>query len=265
MHGVSLDRSAEPWVGVYPGLGEIAVAADGTFVVAVQDAYAPTIEDLRSREDALRHGWGEPLSWARRGFLMLHGGCVTPDPTAGALLLTGDLHEFGRLLPALSARGWSFLSDRYTPAEWREDALVAHPVAAPILLSERRAEKSGWTGRPVRGDTDALAVEVSRHELPVPIRGVVQLQRARPDEPLFVEVRGHERFEMAASLSFGGVLTGGPEDDQTPPPSAELMQEYLRFTALPMGRLRSAGVMDQLPDEAHVLVDWWSGITGVES
>ncbi len=256
---IALDTGGESWTGVFPGLGSVTVSADGSITVQPDESTTDSADTVERRSAALTYGWGEPLSWARRGFLLLHGGCVTPDAASGALLVTGDLHEFGRLLPALSDLGCSFLSDRYTPAQWVHGDLMAHPVAAPILLSARRAKKAGWDGRPVRGDTDTLAVDVARTTEPVRIRAVVQVHRARPDDQPLQPLSGHHRFEVAASLCFGGVLSGhaNQADQDTDTDPAEVMAEHLRLSALPMARLSLSGDGEQLPDEADQLVQWW--------
>lgn len=252
---ITLNRAGEPWVGSFPGLGAVTVAHDGEVTVTVTSVDSDDLDTAR-REAALRHGWGEPLSWSRRGFLMLQGGCATPDPRIGCVLLSGDLHEFGRFLPTLANTGWSFLSDRYTPARWEASDLMAQPVQAPILLAARRAAKSGWDGQPLRDDSDSLAVDVTRMADPLPIRGVVQLQRARPDEPAFEPLSGHQRFEVAASLSWAGVFASDAQDTQQSA-APDIMQRHLQLAALPMARLRSSGEFERIPAEAEQLSSWW--------
>lgn len=260
---VTLNRAGEPWVGSFPGLGVVTVAHDGEVTVTVTSVGSDDLDTAR-RDAALRHGWGEPLSWSRRGFLMLQGGCATPEPRNGCVLLSGDLHEFGRFLPTLADAGWSFLSDRYTPAQWQASDLIAHPVQAPILLAARRAEKSGWDGQPLRDDSDSLAVAVSRVADPLPIRGVVQLQRARPDETAFEPLSGHQRFEVAASLSWAGVFVSDGMDREQPAAS-DMMQRHLQLAALPMARLRSSGDFERIPAEADQLISWWQNFEGAAS
>lgn len=267
---IGLDRSTEPWRGTFPGLGEVQVDAAGEIhVVAAQDS-ATELDSVTMREAALRYGWGEALSWVRRGYMVLRGGATSPDPERGCVLLAGDLHEFGRLLPDLTEAGWSFLSDRYTPAEWVGDDLIAHPRTAPILLAARRAAKVGWTGEVARGDTDALAVAVPRIHQPTRVIGVLELSRAKPGDEVFEELSGHQRFEVAASLRSGGVML--PDDleaDASPevdPDSVMLvgrhLPEQLRFSRLPIARLRCASETSAEPTDAARVVQWWETLAG---
>lgn len=249
--GITLDRDREPWLGTFPGLGRVEVHADG----AISATAEPGQESIDLRNNALRYGWGEPLSWVRRGYALLHGGCVTPDPAVGAILLTGDLHEFGRLLPAMTGAGWVIGSDRYTPTRWSGDDLVAEPTRAPILLSQRRLAAADWTGKPVRGDTDTCAVEVTRTSSPLPIRAVVDLTRARPDDEPFSVLTGHQRFELAASLRLGGAMRPSATDDKE---AAEL-SEHLRLARLRIARVRVSGDRDDLPQHVAAVEEWFRG------
>ncbi len=54
--GPSLDRSGEPWVGVFPTLGTVRVHADGTVDVDLAADDGDTAEDPALREAALRNG-----------------------------------------------------------------------------------------------------------------------------------------------------------------------------------------------------------------
>lgn len=280
--GITLDRDSEPWVGTFPGIGRVMVAADGTVDVTMDAVESGTVGDesghpadastdaqtsdtLELREAALRHGWGEPLSWARRGFVCLGGGAVTPDPSVGCILITGELHEFGRVLPELARRGWGFLSDRFTPAQWAEGSFVAHPVAAPLLLSTRRARAAGWTGAPVRGATDALAVALRRVPEPTRVAGVVTLARRRVGEPAFEVLTGHRRFEVAANLRIDGALAPTGPDAAAATDPGQHLAEQLRLAALPTARWRADNDDDAIPADVDHLQQWWREITGSAS
>lgn len=55
------------WIARFPGLGTIEVRPSGDFSVRV-DPSSGGDDDPDCRERALRFGWAEPLSYARRGF-----------------------------------------------------------------------------------------------------------------------------------------------------------------------------------------------------
>lgn len=256
----TLDRSSEPWVGEFPGLGRVLITADGEVTVEVEQPAAegaagrsaaegtaeegaqqpvageaaggpaagttaeeaaggaaagttaeePDAEPRDLRERALRYGWGEPLSWVRRGFHMVGGAALGPADSDACVLLLGDPHDIAIVALELLKHDWCLLSDRPTPVTWDADHLMAQPREAPLLVSKRRARKAGIEGTPVRGDTDALAVEVARCEVPRRVAAAVQIRTRRPDEQNLTPLTGHERFEAATSLYTGGALT--PED-----------------------------------------------------
>lgn len=282
--GITLDRDTEPWVGTFPGVGRVMVAADGTVDVTVDpldsgsdvadephhppaasSPGAPSSDTPEMREAALRHGWGEALSWARRGYLCLGGGAVTPDPTKGCVVITGELHEFGRVLPELAQRGWGFLSDRYTPAQWDGGALLAYPREAPVLLSRRRARTVGWESTTVRGATDAVTVTVPRVDVATRVVGVVTLARRRLGEPAFEVLTGHRRFEVAANLRVDGALAPArPEGDTAADPGHHLA-EQLRLATLPTARWRADNDDDLIPADVDQLQQWWHEITASAS
>ena len=110
----------------------------------------------------------------------------------------------------------------------------------------------------LRIDTDGNLLEGRWTVTPaIPLH--VELHRARPDDQPLQPLSGHHRFEVAASLCFGGVLSGHANraDQDTDTDPAEVMAEHLRLSALPMARLSLSGDGEQLPDEADQLVQWW--------
>ncbi|MFZ9042828.1 MAG: hypothetical protein ACO225_14250, partial [Ilumatobacteraceae bacterium] len=67
MSRVTLDTTGEIWVGTFPGLGQVLIGPDGSIDTRV-DAGIDTEPDTGvERHEALRHGWGIPLSHLRLG------------------------------------------------------------------------------------------------------------------------------------------------------------------------------------------------------
>ena len=255
----TLDRQVEPWVGEFPGLGRVLVAADGSVKVEVADDHA-------LREQALRYGWGDPLSWVRRGFHLVGGAAVGPADSNSCVLLLGDPHDVTIIVLELARQGWQLLSDRPTPVAWDEAGLMAQPREAPLVVATRRAAKAGVEGEAVRGDTDALAIDVPRSEEPQQVEAAVQIRVRRPDNETFELLTGHERFEAATSLYIGGVLdptnpTAGDDqgattdhDDAAP----NLLAEHLRISQLPWARLHLSS--KTAAEDTAELLKWWDTV-----
>lgn len=260
--GPSLDTDVEPWVARMPGLGAVLVAADGALEVRLEDDLPVALPDGEARVDteeqkeaALRHGWGEPLSLARRGFRLAGGAGVVAPEGGACVILTGDPHDITAVLLELAHRGWRILADRITPVQWDGDQLIAHPRLAPLLAAKHRLAKSGDTGERVRADSDARTVDAARESCAHPVTGILVVQQRRPDEEAFTPLTGHERFESAANLLVGGLLAAArlraesgdaapeaaPQEDSDTggrDTAAETVAEHLRLASLPMARLR---------------------------
>ena len=260
-----LDRQSEPWVGEFPGLGRVLVAADGSITVEAVGS-----EDHVVREQALRHGWGDPLSWVRRGFHLVGGSAVGPAESDECVLLLGDPHDVAIIVIELVNQGWQLLSDRPTPVVWDDSNLVAQPREAPLLVAKRRAAKAGVDGEEIRSDTDALAVAVPRAETPRRVQAAVQVRVRRPDSETLQLLSGHERFEAATSLYVGGVLDptfspvaadqGAPADADDAAPN--LLAEHLRISQLPWARLHLSS--RTATEDAAALVRWWDTVHYVQ-
>lgn len=208
----SLDRPPTgPWVGRFPGLGTVTVAEDGQVTATPEDGTgADDGEELALREAALRYGWGEALSFARRGFSLAHGAALSPladaadQPGGTCLILTGDPHDVAIVILQLVDVGWSVMGDKYTPTRWEDSVLVAYPREAPVLIAHRRLQRNELTGVKVRAHTDSRSFDLPRTQEARRVAGVVSLQMRRPDEAAFEVLTGHQRFETAANLLTGG-------------------------------------------------------------
>lgn len=266
----TLDRSCEPWVGVFPGLGRITVAVDGSVDVEPDPTGS---EDHTLREQALRFGWAEGLSWARRGYQLASGSAVCPPGTGpaetgsvGCVLLTGDLHDVRMVLADLVKRSWRVMSDRITPTQWENGRLIAHPREAPILMARRHAAELEYASRRVRADTDACAVDLPRHTDREPVSAVVVIGSRRMDEAVVEPMVGQQRFEYAAALMQGGVLAlecapGEPDDVTQEKLDAEAHAEYLRLATLPTCTLRIGQAT--LAADVAALADWLANSTDI--
>jgi hypothetical protein len=255
---VSLDRAVEPWVGRFPGLGTVLVHDDGRVEVDVEPVAAGPDDDpgeLARRAAALRHGWGEPLALARRGFDLYGGGAATPPGGERCLLVSGEPRDVGIVLARLARRGWSVLADRVVPARWEGDVLVAYPRQAPTLVGQALAEALELGGEPARAGSDAVVVELPRGERPTPVAAVASLLARRPDRPVLEALRGHEAFEAATHLVARGALAPDPR-----PGPAERMAADLRLAALPLARLHLA--RETSAADVVELCGWWRDATG---
>ena len=133
-----LDRSGPVWTGCLPDLGRVSVHPDGTVDVELADG-----PDLR-RDQALRQGWGEPLSLVRRGHHLAWG--TTVVRTGRATLVTGDAAETAAFVLPLLADGWRVLADGLAPLRPADEGWTAHPRQAPPLAPRRLVQRAGATG-----------------------------------------------------------------------------------------------------------------------
>lgn len=253
-------------MGSFPGLGSVRVHPDGKVDVTTAERPEDDHDTVEQREHALLYGWGEPLSFARRGFRLAHGGAAAPLDGDACLLVLGDPHDVAIVIIELVQLGWGVLGDRPTPLEWDGLALTAHPRSAPIVASKRRATKAGLAGTQLRGDTDAVALDLPRIRAPRRVAAVVSMQMRKPDEDAFTLLTGHQRFETAAGLFMRGALwpqidvdspDEGMGDDEV---AADAMADHLALARLPAARLRfdSATKDDDVAD----LLAWWLTVVG---
>ncbi len=255
----TLDRTVEPWLGTFPGLGSIAVAQDGSVEIVAE---ANQEEDATLRERALRFGWAEGLSLVRRGFILAGGAAVCPPDdsgeqnpgvaaTHGVLILTGDPHDVVIVIAELVDRGWSVMSDRFTPVQWQQGRLTAYPREAPVLMASRRAKKLQREGQKVRAHTDALDVDLPRCALPREVTAVAQVSMRRPNEVPLAESTGQKRFESAAGLMLGGVLRDPSSADLE---AGEAMADHLRLASLRYSNLRIES--GTISEDVDALIQW---------
>lgn len=258
---VTLNRDVEPWVGSFPGLGTVHVASDGSFEVSVVEDGAGA-EDVARRRRALTHGWAEPLSLARRGFVMINGAALVPPAAdgAGCLVVRGEHSELSRTAIALAQRGWSVLADRVTPATWEGQHLVAHPTSAPIVGHTRLAGLHGVGGDRVRVDSNVTTLNLARCAVGQPVVAHVSVGFRRPKEQHLSVLSGHARFNATSVMLAGGVLS---HHDSTLAPAdraKEAMAEQMRFASLPSADVR----LDEDSAEAlEALMIWWESVPRV--
>lgn len=249
-------------MGTFPGLGSVRIHPDGAVDVAAAERPDDDRDTVDQREHALRHGWGEPLSFARRGFRLTHGAAVGPIDGGTCLLVLGDPHDVAIVLIDLARLGWAVLGDRPTPLEWDGQTLTAHPRSAPILASKRRAIKAEMDGTRLRGDTDAVALELPRVDEPRRVLAVLSMQMRKPDEDAFTPLAGHERFETAAGLFMRGALwpevaNGEAEGEAA---ASAIMADHLALAQLPAARLRFDSATKD--DDVAALLAWWHTVVG---
>lgn len=294
----SLDRSADTWIGVLPGLGSVQIARDGSIEITVEpsapltgddDEHPDAGEDAELREAALRHGWAEGLSWARRGYRLAAGAAVcAPDDEERCVVLAGDPHDSAIVLIQLVNRGWTVMGDKYTPTQWVDGTLMASSRSAPLLMSARRLAKAELEGVKVRGHTDARAVDLPRAEGTRQVAAFCSLRMRKPDEAVLEVLAGAQRFEAAAGIMIGGALFPAPasdderSDDGAEPPeshdehaegeaadqaaedrsrlTAEAMAEQMRLVAIPQLRLSIDSATAN--EDAGQLCAWWDETFG---
>ena len=251
--GPTLDRSTEPWVGVFPGLGTVRVHADGAVEVEVEHDQDEPPEDPALREAALRHGWAEPLALVRQGFRCARGSALAPPDGRGCLVLNGTMHDVAVILLELASDGWSVLADHLVPTRWVDGRLVAFPTDAPVLVSDRRAERSGLDATAVRAHTDAVQVDVARAQSSQNVRAFVGVRIRRPNDPVLEELLGHERFRAASQVMIGGVMRRDHDSDGA---QQDVMAEHLELSKLRFARLHFDD--DTLDADVAELTRWWS-------
>ncbi|MHB1163629.1 MAG: hypothetical protein ACYC3K_00110 [Candidatus Nanopelagicales bacterium] len=243
--GPALDRSGAMWQGSFAGLGVVTVDPDGRLATSVAGA-----DDDGRRADALGHGWGGLLSWARRGFALAHAASLASG--GRGLLVTGEADDVAATLLGLARLGFAVVSDRPAPTRWIDGGLVAFPRDAPVLVPRRRAEQAGLIGTPVREGSTCVAVDLPRGLAAVQVVAIAHVVRQRPDEEALDRLAGTGRFERAAALMLRGALAPGGPADAGP---QEVFAEHLRLAALPSAVIRLDGRDDALA--ADRLADWW--------
>ena len=223
---IRLDTDGEPWVGHFEGLGNVRVDDQGGLTLQ------PITTDDPSIEDALRWGWGELLSLRRRGFTLIFAAAAQRAAENGCLLISGAAHEVGRVVVALAAQSWLFLSDRTTPCRWDEGRLIATPTAAPIVAARRRAELAGVAGREIRPGSDVVEVTATRSQEPIEVAAILRVPVRAHGRSAFELTSGRARFEMVRTLMVGGVLGDTDRDE------ALQMHDAMRLATLPIAELR---------------------------
>jgi hypothetical protein len=188
---------------------------------------------------AITQGWAVPRGLAAAGLSLLNGATLVDPEHGTALLLAGDAASAGKLILGLAGGGWRLLADRPAPLQWTGEVAIAHPRAAPLLVSESEAD--GWPSRRVRPDSTAFAVEVPRATTPTALRAIAYLSPTGPHGPL----TGHRRFEQAARVLIGGVLAAAPD----------AFTEHARLAGLPAIVVdgRSGGAQDAVSA-------WWRSL-----
>jgi hypothetical protein len=253
---VGLDRNEEIWLGRFPGLGSIEVHPDGRIEVSVEsshevcsDSVSPSSEK-DEKYQALLHGWGEPLSLARRGFVLAQGCAAVAPDSDEAILISGDAHDTAILALGLASSGWRILADRVVPLVFHKDRIEAHPRVSPIIASKRRTAKTEFEARPLRSTSNAVSVDVPRAGTPSSVVTIVSVRIRRPQEPVLEILTGHDRFDSARTVLVGGVLALPSTTSQ------ESMARTLQMATLPVVSVR----LDAKSPEADIaeLLTWWS-------
>ncbi|MGV1005392.1 MAG: hypothetical protein ACOYEV_11650 [Candidatus Nanopelagicales bacterium] len=237
------------------------VDPSGGIKVSAYPITPPSRDTIAQLEAALRYGWGEPLSLARRGFLLLAAASVVAPSGNAVLVLAGDPYHLAIAISQLCQRGgWHLLADHPAPLTWVEAGgvphLVAHPRSAPLLMSLGRAQAEAQEGSQVRGDTDVVAVEVPRASEPCRVAAFLSLGKQLPGEADFRLLHGTERFASAGRSLLGGVLR----------PGASATADFAitaRLAALPMAQLGLTGGI--APEVMARLLDWWESVGGQEA
>lgn len=243
----SLDTNVEPWLGIFPGWGRVEVWADGSYKVSADSLGDGALETIEQREAALTYGWAELLSSARRGVPRVSGMTLGMAEQETCALFMGEAGDTGRLMRPLLDVGFAVLADRPAPVHWDGSTLIAETCQRPVVMGCKRAESAGLVGSPIRGDTDACAVEVPRVEEPRRIAAIVLVGTRRPHELPFEIHTGHRSFEYAANVLASGLLDPKlaaalvrEDDDATEPDPAEVserMTQHVWIASLPIARL----------------------------
>ena len=257
----SLDRSGEPWVGRFPGLGTVRVAVDGGYDVEVD----PRLVDDTAAHDALEFGWAEPLSFIRRGFQLAVATTLVPggqDAGAGAvprpaLMVSGRVETVASLTLALADREWLVVADGFTPVR-ATSAVTASPRRAPVITPRRVPLPAGRVeGTQLRPGGTAVSAEAGTWPMTAPVVArVAVLDRALWTGPDLVEVRGRDRIGPEVAVL-------GPLSIDAPSASAEALAAELAVASIPLIRLRWPDSPDADELRAHSLaelLDWWQGV-----
>lgn len=259
--GPQLDRSGEPWIGTFPGLGTVRVHADGSYVVDVAPA-----GDAGAR-DALEFGWAEPLSMTRRGLRLAHattllspGADAYPDPP-GALMLSGRQQAVAEVAVCLADHGWRLIAHGFTPVE-TSGSLIAHPRRAPwvaprhLIVSSPLADDTR-----VRPDATLQFVRGARHDQPAMVHGRLSItvdDTPRADESAVIPIRGSHR--MSADHQVLSPMQAGRDV-----PAAQIMREEVLLASIPLGRLRwptlAAPTGAEVETTLVQVLAWWREVS----
>ena len=250
--GLFFRRDTEVWHGWFDGLGAVRVSPDGGFDIDVDLADGPDGDEQTQRAAALRWGWAEPLSWARRGFEVSLGTALRPATADVAVLVRGHTHEVALIVGGLCLRGWAVVAERVVPLRWRDNTVEVVPTHAPVLMARRQATRLGLESHAVRCDTDAVTVDPPRCTEPVDLAAVCHVEMRKTGDAMLDVVAGHERFEVVSGLVAGGVLAA--EGTEVAP--GDRMARDLRLAALPVVRAHLAA--DELTDTLDAVEAWWT-------
>lgn len=271
MDTVVVNQDSEPWVASFAGVGAVYIDADGTVTVEVADTTDPgdtTVPadtdtgNRRQRHDALKYGWGEPLSLIRRGFRLVVGTALVAPKRQGCVIFAGSVSNTALVTSHLVARGYRPVADGVVPVAADTDGsidpggdgpVMAHPRTAPLLLPRRWARKAGLEGEPVRSDSDAVAIVTDQAEAPEPVVGVAMVRIRRPGEQTLRQLGGFEPFEQAASL-----LSAAQDLCPWAPAPAVELANHSRLASVPHAEI---GVRtDTLSDDLVAITTWWDGL-----
>lgn len=254
--GLSLDCSAEPWHGVFPGLGECWIDEDGAVRV---EAVARDEEPQEQRADALRHGWGEPLSWLRRGHLMVSAWAAAPAAEGPCLLFTSHGPDATVMRNELATRGWRMVAESPTPLDVSGEAITVLPRPVPFLATRRRVVDH-WDQQPVRADTDVVTVDWPRRTTAGPLGGIVQVRPGGVGIPNQAEVVGREKVPLVSRVIGHGVWSLHDTGD----PAGLLMRDHalrFRMVGLPMLMVSLEHASPDAAPQVDAIEAWlgWSG------
>lgn len=256
----TLDRSGEAWRGCFPGLGEIRVGADGA--ISVEISPGGRAEQAHA---ALRSGWGDLLSWVRRGTWLALAAAVVPaeartpaDAPAPALLVSGPPADVAWVHLSLTLRGWSLLSDLPSPLLLPDSSgehITVMPRISPALVPWGLAHRLGVAVTDDhRVDSPAAVVRDQRRSTSAAALGaVVHLERGTPGAAtLLTPLTGHQALRAAHRLLLQGAARPHPAD-----PQADLLR-VTRLAARPHAMLTWTGEATRSID---ALEGWWNSLS----
>lgn len=207
------------------------------------------IDDTRQ---ALHFGWAEPLSFVRRGFVLVQGLAAYDSARNAVLVVGGDVHDIAVAAAGLARRGWSLMADRVVPLRIDESRILVHPRSAPIVMEQSRAERAGLGFRSLRADSNAVAVDVDRHDQPESLAAIAFAGVRRPHHETLEPATGHDRFDIARRLMGSGALFSVDSD------ARDAMQHTLRLSSVPSAEWRFDPAS---PDAAFDdLIAWWTAL-----